>query len=141
MEKVIYCANTIKQMLSPIVYIHKEKEGKVLYVGCSSKGIIRPFVHLCFSDGDSLEIIVCDSNIEAMTLEKKLILEYGPIVNRMYIAHTEAKAIERRKVIQKSRIELVKELRSNGMSLAEIAKILGVTRQRIHQMLHQPPDD
>ena len=134
MEKVVYCGDTLKQMLSPITYIHKDKEGKVLYVGCSNKGIARPFSHLHFSNGDILEIIVCDSNVEAVMLEKKLILEYKPIVNRIYNTDSERKIIEREKV-RDSKIKWVRELRSSGMTLVEIAKILGVTRQRIHQML------
>lgn len=78
--------------LSPGVYIMKNISGKVIYVGKSRK--LRDRVSQYFRNGeknlktrrmvasvDRFEYIVCDTEIEALTLENTLIKQYSPRYN------------------------------------------------------------
>ena len=78
--------------LSPGVYIMRNARGKVIYVGKSRK--LRDRVSQYFRNGeknlktermtaavDSFEYIVCDTEIEALTLENTLIKQYSPRYN------------------------------------------------------------
>lgn len=78
--------------LCPGVYIMRNARGKVIYVGKSRK--LRDRVSQYFRNGeknlktermtaavDSFEYIVCDTEIEALTLENTLIKQYSPRYN------------------------------------------------------------
>lgn len=78
--------------LCPGVYLMKNKGGTVIYVGKSRK--LRQRVSQYFSDGDAtpktkrlvasiadFDYIVCDSEIEALSLENTLIKQYAPRYN------------------------------------------------------------
>ena len=82
--------------LSPGVYIYRDKGGSVLYVGKAKK--LRNRVRSYFQDShvpdgriklmvskiDDLEVIVTDSEAEALILENNLIKQYQPRYNIMY---------------------------------------------------------
>ena len=78
--------------LSPGVYIMKDARGKVIYVGKSRK--LRDRVSQYFRNGeknlktqrmtssvDRFEYILCDTEMEALTLENTLIKQYTPRYN------------------------------------------------------------
>ncbi len=82
--------------LSPGVYIYKDKNDSVLYVGKAKK--LRNRVRSYFQDSrnidgriktmvskiDDLEVVVTDSEAEALILENNLIKEYQPRYNILY---------------------------------------------------------
>jgi excinuclease ABC subunit C len=82
--------------LSPGVYIYKDKAGSVLYVGKAKK--LRNRVRSYFQESrpvdgriktmvskiDDLEVVVTDSEAEALILENNLIKQYQPRYNIMY---------------------------------------------------------
>lgn len=82
--------------LSPGVYIYRDNGGSVLYVGKAKK--LRNRVRSYFQDShvpdgriklmvskiDDLEVIVTDSEAEALILENNLIKQYQPRYNIMY---------------------------------------------------------
>lgn len=82
--------------LSPGVYIYKDKSGSVLYVGKAKK--LRNRVRSYFQDSrptdgriktmvskiDDLEVVVTDSEAEALILENNFIKQYQPRYNIMY---------------------------------------------------------
>lgn len=90
--------NTIKAKLellpdSPGCYLHKDKNGTVIYVGKAKnlKNRIRSYFHgshntkteLLVSEIEDLEWIVVESNIESLVLEINLIQRYKPKYNIM----------------------------------------------------------
>lgn len=82
--------------LSPGVYIYRDKNGSVLYVGKAKK--LRNRVRSYFQESrnvdgriktmvskiDDLEVVVTDSEAEALILENNFIKEYQPRYNIMY---------------------------------------------------------
>ncbi|GAB5408353.1 MAG: excinuclease ABC subunit UvrC [Balneolaceae bacterium] len=82
--------------LSPGVYIYRDKGGSVLYVGKAKK--LRNRVRSYFQDSrptdgriktmvskiDDLEVVVTDSEAEALILENNFIKQYQPRYNIMY---------------------------------------------------------
>lgn len=81
-----------KLPLSPGVYIMKDKNGKVIYVGKSKK--LKARVSQYFQNSEKnvktqkmvssvfeFEYILCDTEIEALTLENTLIKQYSPRYN------------------------------------------------------------
>lgn len=82
--------------LSPGVYIYRDKAGSVLYVGKAKK--LRNRVRSYFQDSrpadgriktmvskiDDLEVVVTDSEAEALILENNFIKQYQPRYNIMY---------------------------------------------------------
>jgi len=82
--------------LSPGVYIYKDKNGSVLYVGKAKK--LRNRVRSYFQESrnvdgriktmvskiDDLEVVVTDSEAEALILENNFIKQYQPRYNIMY---------------------------------------------------------
>ncbi len=82
--------------LSPGVYIYRDKDGSVLYVGKAKKlrNRVRSYfqeshvpdgrIKLMVSKIDDLEVIVTDSEAEALILENNLIKQYHPRYNIMY---------------------------------------------------------
>ncbi|MBO6524911.1 MAG: excinuclease ABC subunit C [Balneolaceae bacterium] len=82
--------------LSPGVYIYRDKSGSVLYVGKAKK--LRNRVRSYFQDSrptdgriktmvskiDDLEVVVTDSEAEALILENNFIKQYQPRYNIMY---------------------------------------------------------
>ena len=82
--------------LSPGVYIYRDKGGSVLYVGKAKK--LRNRVRSYFRDSrpadgriknmiskiDDLEVVVTDSEAEALILENNFIKQYQPRYNIMY---------------------------------------------------------
>lgn len=82
--------------LSPGVYIYRDKNGSVLYVGKAKK--LRNRVRSYFQESrpvdgriktmvskiDDLEVVVTDSEGEALILENNLIKQYQPRYNIMY---------------------------------------------------------
>ena len=82
--------------LSPGVYIYRDKSGSVLYVGKAKK--LRNRVRSYFQDSrptdgriktmvskiDNLEVVVTDSEAEALILENNFIKQYQPRYNIMY---------------------------------------------------------
>lgn len=90
--------NTIKAKLellpdSPGCYLHKDKNGTVIYVGKAKnlKNRVRSYFHgshntkteLLVSEIEDLEWIVVESNIESLVLEINLIQRYKPKYNIM----------------------------------------------------------
>ncbi len=90
--------NTIKAKLellpdSPGCYLHKDKNGTVIYVGKAKnlKNRVRSYFHgshntkteLLVSEIEDLEWIVVESNIESLVLEINLIQRYRPKYNIM----------------------------------------------------------
>ncbi|WP_270231171.1 excinuclease ABC subunit UvrC [Lactococcus formosensis] len=90
--------NTIKAKLellpdSPGCYLHKDKNGTVIYVGKAKnlKKRVRSYFHgshntkteLLVSEIEDLEWIVVESNIESLVLEINLIQRYKPKYNIM----------------------------------------------------------
>lgn len=90
--------NTIKAKLellpdSPGCYLHKDKNGTVIYVGKTKnlKNRVRSYFHgshntkteLLVSEIEDLEWIVVESNIESLVLEINLIQRYKPKYNIM----------------------------------------------------------
>ncbi|KXT62109.1 excinuclease ABC subunit UvrC [Lactococcus sp. DD01] len=90
--------NTIKAKLellpdSPGCYLHKDKNGIVIYVGKAKnlKNRVRSYFHgshntkteLLVSEIEDLEWIVVESNIESLVLEINLIQRYKPKYNIM----------------------------------------------------------
>ncbi|MEY8458354.1 excinuclease ABC subunit UvrC [Lactococcus ileimucosae] len=90
--------NTIKAKLellpdSPGCYLHKDKNGTVIYVGKAKnlKHRVRSYFHgshntkteLLVSEIEDLEWIVVESNIESLVLEINLIQRYKPKYNIM----------------------------------------------------------
>lgn len=100
---MIFCYNirmnqTIKAKLellpdSPGCYLHKDKNGTVIYVGKAKnlKNRVRSYFHgshntkteLLVSEIEDLEWIVVESNIESLVLEINLIQRYKPKYNIM----------------------------------------------------------
>ena len=82
--------------LSPGVYIYRDKGGSVLYVGKAKKlrNRVRSYfqeshvpdgrIKLMVSKIDDLEVVVTDSEAEALILENNLIKQYQPRYNVMY---------------------------------------------------------
>lgn len=78
---------------SPGCYLHKDKNGTVIYVGKAKnlKNRVRSYFHgshntkteLLVSEIEDLEWIVVDSNIESLVLEINLIQRYKPKYNIM----------------------------------------------------------
>jgi len=82
--------------LSPGVYIYRDKSGSVLYVGKAKK--LRNRVRSYFQDSrpvdgrirtmvskiDDMEVVVTDSEAEALILENNFIKQYQPRYNIMY---------------------------------------------------------
>ncbi len=82
--------------LSPGVYIYKDKNGSVLYVGKAKK--LRNRVRSYFQESrpvdgriktmvskiDDLEVVITDSEAEALILENNFIKQYQPRYNIMY---------------------------------------------------------
>lgn len=87
----------IKQILKnlpakPGVYIHKNAQGKVIYVGkaVNLKNRVRSYFHKSVHDGKTLrlvkeiadiEFIVAESELEALLLENTLIKKHQPRFN------------------------------------------------------------
>ncbi len=81
---------------SPGVYIYRDKAGSVLYVGKAKKlrNRVRSYfqesrpvdgrISLMVSKIDDLEVIVTDSEAEALILENNLIKQYQPRYNILY---------------------------------------------------------
>ena len=53
------------------------------------------------------------------------------------IAQAEAKSDEQARELKALRINAVKQARSEGLTLHRIGQALGVTRQRVHQILKE----
>lgn len=90
MERLLNKANGLP--LSPGVYIMRDKQGKVIYVGKSRK--LKNRVSQYFQNSrkntktfqmvaavDDFEYILCKTEIEALTLENALIKQYSPKYN------------------------------------------------------------
>lgn len=81
---------------SPGVYLHKDKQGRVLYVGKASNlrsrvrsyfqasGEISPKIRWMVSRVADVETILVDSELEALILECNLIKKYRPYFNVKY---------------------------------------------------------
>ncbi len=89
-EELLIRANELP--VRPGVYIMKDKNGKVIYVGKSAK--LKNRVSQYFQNGEKnvktakmvasvydFEHILCDSEIEALSLENSLIKQYAPRYN------------------------------------------------------------
>ncbi len=89
-DELLSKANSLP--LSPGVYIMKDKSGKVIYVGKSRK--LKNRVSQYFQNSkkniktsrmvslaDDFDFIICDTEIEALTLENTLIKQYSPKYN------------------------------------------------------------
>ena len=89
-EQLLKKANSLP--LSPGVYIMRDKSGKVIYIGKSRK--LKNRVSQYFQNShksyktarmvalvDSFDYIVCDTEIEALTLENTLIKQHSPKYN------------------------------------------------------------
>ncbi len=82
--------------LSPGVYIYKDKNGSILYVGKAKKlrNRVRSYfqgsrtvdgrIKTMISKIDDLEVVVTDSEAEALILENNFIKQYQPRYNIMY---------------------------------------------------------
>ena len=90
LETLLEKANTLP--LSPGVYIMKDKAGKVIYVGKSKK--LRNRVSQYFQNSEKnlktmkmvslvhdFDYFLCDTEIEALTLENRMIKQYSPKYN------------------------------------------------------------
>lgn len=90
MQKLLDKANTLP--LSPGVYIMKDKAGKVIYVGKSRK--LKNRVAQYFQNSEKnlktmkmvslvndFDYFLCDTEIEALTLENRMIKQYSPKYN------------------------------------------------------------
>ncbi len=90
LEALLEKANTLP--LSPGVYIMKDKAGKVIYVGKSKK--LRNRVSQYFQNSEKnlktmkmvslvhdFDYFLCDTEIEALTLENRMIKQYSPKYN------------------------------------------------------------
>ena len=81
---------------SPGCYLHKDKNGTVIYVGKAKnlKNRVRSYFHgshntkteLLVSEIEDLEWIVVGSNIESLVLEINLIQRYKPKYNIMLLS-------------------------------------------------------
>lgn len=89
-EELLEKANTLP--LRPGVYIMKDKRGKVIYVGKSRK--LKNRVSQYFQDSkknlktakmvslvDDFDYYLCDTEMEALTLENRMIKQYAPKYN------------------------------------------------------------
>ena len=89
-EELLEKANTLP--LCPGVYIMKDKRGKVIYVGKSRK--LKNRVSQYFQDSkknlktmkmvslvDDFDYYLCDTEMEALTLENRMIKQYAPKYN------------------------------------------------------------
>lgn len=90
LERLLAKAGTLP--LCPGVYIMKDKSGKIIYVGKSRK--LKNRVSQYFGSGeknlktakmvslvDDFDYYLCDTEIEALTLENRLIKQYSPKYN------------------------------------------------------------
>ena len=90
MERLLSKANTLP--LSPGVYIMKDKNGKIIYIGKSKK--LKNRVSQYFQNSDKnlktkkmvalvhdFDYYLCDTEIEALTLENRMIKQYSPKYN------------------------------------------------------------
>ncbi|MBE6537850.1 MAG: excinuclease ABC subunit UvrC [Ruminococcaceae bacterium] len=90
MQRLLGKANTLP--LSPGVYIMKDKAGKVIYVGKSRK--LKNRVAQYFQNSEKnlktmkmvslvhdFDYFLCDTEIEALTLENRMIKQYSPKYN------------------------------------------------------------
>ncbi len=90
MEELLKKANTLP--MSPGVYIMKDKVGKVIYVGKSKK--LKSRVSQYFQNSEKnlktmkmvslvhdFDYYLCDTEIEALTLENRMIKQYSPKYN------------------------------------------------------------
>ena len=90
LETLLEKANTLP--LSPGVYIMKDRAGKVIYVGKSKK--LRNRVSQYFQNSEKnlktmkmvslvhdFDYFLCDTEIEALTLENRMIKQYSPKYN------------------------------------------------------------
>lgn len=88
--RLLECANNLP--LVPGVYVMRDKNGKVIYVGKSKKLKNRVSQYFQLSEKntktarmvslvDSFETILCDTEIEALSLENSLIKQYAPKYN------------------------------------------------------------
>ena len=86
-ERLLQKANTLP--LAPGVYIMKDKAGKVIYVGKSRK--LKNRVSQYFQNSEKnlktmkmvslvhdFDYYLCDTEIEALTLENRMIKQYSP---------------------------------------------------------------
>lgn len=73
-------------MTTACVYVHKDSDGKILYVGMSSNFSDRHNSHRLytswFKEIRSVEIFHCETKEEAAKVEGHLIAELRPIYNR-----------------------------------------------------------
>jgi len=130
---MLIAGDLLRKLCSPLVYIRR-RNGIVTYVGCSSKGIIRPFAHLWFSDNDTLEIIFCDSSEQAFKLESELLAQYG-----LNNGISRVERSKRKEILVNGRIDIIHALRKQGLSLTAIGMELGISRQRVFQILTKYP--
>ena len=90
LARLLEKANTLP--LCPGVYIMKNSSGKVIYVGKSRKlknrvsqyfqnSIKNLKTHKMVMSVDNFDYIVCNTEIEALTLENTLIKQYNPKYN------------------------------------------------------------
>lgn len=83
-EPIELSAVHVATIVGPLVYVWR-REGAVLYVGMSVKGLRRPLdpshktVHL--EGGDSLQLWPCKTAADAVSLERRLIAELLPALN------------------------------------------------------------
>ena len=95
-QKIDVAEKVANLPLSPGVYIYRDKNGSVLYVGKAKK--LRNRVRSYFQESrpvdgriktmvskiDDLEVVVTDSEAEALILENNFIKQYQPRYNIMY---------------------------------------------------------
>lgn len=77
----LFNSDDLKKSTGPLVYVHK-RNGEVIYIGYSQYGIQRCFGHRKFRNGDSLELIHFEDDLDARKCERDLINRHKPIDNK-----------------------------------------------------------
>jgi len=84
----------------------------ILYIGYSGSGLRRALAagHLTFEEADSLELLFCDTEAEALELEAKLIREHKPINNYQYANKSRVRLPEQYRTYPKRIVDWKSEL-------------------------------
>ena len=128
------------------VYRHIDKNGRLLYVGCSMRPVDRQLLHRqtsrWFKDIVRVEIEQVGTKLQALAREARAIIEEKPLYNIR--RNPRARTVRDMKYLRylekcRDRNEIIYALRDKGVSMGDIGKRHRMSRQRVYQILAKRP--
>lgn len=130
-EKFDYVMQINHGFKSKIFVYFLIQDEEVVYVGQTTKGIIRPISHLNDKIFNSIRIMYCETK-NLGKLEHEYILKYNPLYNKTKNIYNRNNTV---KFISKNYSERLIEYRAkNKLKQIEMANELGVSRELINKL-------